>query len=135
MEGISFEVWVYRGVLAVLLSALWWFIRREVSKKDDIWKVVKENQSTNQKALEDTRKSFNGALTDTVERFQLSMDRMDETVKSIGTAISDLNVTVGRSYATRDELNDVKKELKDDFRRDLANCAGRRKPTFCEDGE
>jgi hypothetical protein len=134
MEGISFEVWVYRGVLAVLLSALWWFIRREVSKKDDIWKVVKENQSTNQKALEDTRKSFNGALTDTVERFQLSMDRMDETVKSIGTAISDLNVTVGRSYATRDELNDVKKELKDDLRRDLANCAGRRKPNFCDEG-
>ena len=67
--------------------------------------------------------------------YPLSMDRMDETVKSIGTAISDLNVTVGRSYATRDELNDVKKELKDDFKRDLANCAGRRKPNFCADGD
>ena len=135
MEEVSFEVWAYRGVVAALLVALWWFIRREINKKDDIWQVVKGNQLANQKALEDTRKSFNGALTDTVERFQISMDRMDETVKSIGTAISDLNVTVGRSYATRDELNDVKKELKDDFRRDLANCAGRRKPTFCEDGE
>jgi imidazoleglycerol phosphate dehydratase HisB len=119
----------------VLLITLWWFIRREINKKDDIWKVVKENQNVNQKALEDTRKSFNGALTDTVERFQLSMDRMDETVKSIGAAISDLNVTVGKSYATRDELNDVKRELKEDFRRDLANCAGRRKPNFCEDGD
>ena len=135
MDGVSFEVWVYRGALAALLIALWWFIRREISKKDDIWKVVKENQSSNQKALEDTRKSFNGALTDTVERFQLSMDRMDETVKSIGTAISDLNVTVGKSYATRDELNDVKKEIKEDFRRDLVNCAGRRKPNFCADGD
>jgi hypothetical protein len=135
MDGASFEVWVYRSALAALLLALWWFIRREISKKDDIWKVVKENQSANQKALEDTRRSFNGALTDTVERFQLSMDRMDETVKSIGTAISDLNVTVGKSYATRDELNDVKKELKDDFRRELTNCSGRRKTPFCDEGE
>jgi hypothetical protein len=135
MDGVNFEVWAYRGALAVLLITLWWFIRREINKKDDIWKVVKENQNVNQKALEDTRKSFNGALTDTVERFQLSMDRMDETVKSIGAAISDLNVTVGKSYATRDELNDVKRELKEDFRRDLSNCAGRRKPNFCEDGD
>jgi hypothetical protein len=134
MDGVNFEVWAYRGALAVLLITLWWFIRREINKKDDIWKVVKENQNVNQKALEDTRKSFNGALTDTVERFQLSMDRMDETVKSIGAAISDLNVTVGKSYATRDELNDVKRELKEDFRRDLANCAGRRNATFCDNG-
>jgi hypothetical protein len=111
----GFETWAYRGVIGILIYVLGWLLVKRFEQQSKIWEVVQRNKETSDKALVAARVEFTSALKDTMLSFRTSLEQLNGTVKEVGTTLKDLQITIGREYATRIELKELRVELKQDI--------------------
>ena len=109
----DFETWAMRGLVAVMGAALSWFVVRLVTSRDAELKALRSEY------LEDMR-----VISD---RFAESTDKMNGTISGLSKAISDLQVMVGKEYATRDELAEQEERTE----RRMAACRAACGPVAC----
>lgn len=115
MLSAGFETWAYRGVIGILIYVLGWLLVKRFEQQSKIWEVVQRNKETSDKALVAARAEFTSALKDTMLSFRASLEQLNGTVKEVGTTLKDLQITIGREYATRIELKELRVELKQDI--------------------
>ena len=95
----QFETWFMRGLVAMLLICLGWFIKREVSLKDKAF-------SAQQKEIERFKQEFSDSLEKMANRFTVSLDGFNVTLASLANALTDLKVTLAKEYVTWDDLRE-----------------------------
>lgn len=120
----DYEVWTYRGCIVIAAYIIGWLFMDRFKQQSKIWGVVQSNKEANDKALAEARAEFTATLRDTVSDFRNSLGQLNQTVSGVGDTLRALQISIGREYATRQELKDVKDELKSDFK----NALDREKP-------
>ena len=112
----QFEAWAYRGVIAVLFYVVGWMMVERIKHQNKIWGVVQDNKKNSEIALAEARKEFTTALKETMQNFSGSLGQLNTTVKEVGDTLRALQLTIGKEYATRVELRDLRDELKQEIR-------------------
>lgn len=118
----DFETYAMRGLVGVLAACLAPFVWREVRGKDILWNVVHKNREDHEAALKDARTSFARALERVSDQFRQSIDALNITLGALGTTVSQLDRTMAREYATKDDLRDTRKELREELNCHAENC-------------
>ena len=114
--AISFETWAYRSVLAMALVVIGWLLVERFRQQGKIWAVVQKNKEASEEALAAARLEFTQILRDTMTSFRVSLEQLNSTVKEVGGTLRDLQITIGREYATRTELKEMRREILDDVK-------------------
>lgn len=145
----TFETYAMRGLVVVLGACLGAFIWREIRGKDAMWKVVRDNKEAADKALKElqekndaalnelrkasetglkeAREGFARALERITDQFRLSIESLNTAIAGLGTTVSNLNTTMAREYATKEDLRDFKVEVRESLNCHAENCPIRAK--------
>ena len=112
----SFEIWAMRGLVAFLGGALVAFIWREIKSKDAIWKTIGKNRETHERDLAETRKAFTESLDRISGQFRSALDALNQTMAGLTITVGNLNTTMAKEYASKEDLKDAKSEWHSDLK-------------------
>lgn len=122
----EFETWAMRGLVVVLgatVGKLIWDRWKRQDSMEAAFKVSLEEQREQlTEALNKQREEWTSAVNTLSSRVATSIDGLNQTVAQLAQSIGELNATTAREYATRMDLKDAKKELREDLQRCAERC-------------
>ena len=118
----TFETWAMRGLVVGLLGIVLTFVWREIISKDNIWRTVTTNREQQEKALAETRREFTESLDRITAQFRTALDALNVTMASLEVTVGNLNTTMAREYASKEDLREVKTDLQADLLCHMENC-------------
>ena len=118
----TFETWAMRGLVVGLLGIVLTFVWREIISKDNIWRTVTTNREQQEKALAETRREFTESLDRITAQFRTALDALNVTMASLAVTVGNLNTTMAREYASKEDLREVKTDLQADLLCHMENC-------------
>lgn len=121
----EFEVYAMRGLVAFLGGAVVAFLWREIRAKDGMWKTIHQNRQDHEEALEDARRDFEAAIERVTGQFRVSVDHLTANITGLTAMLGKLEATMAREYATREELREIRAEIRESIRSCADTCPGR----------
>jgi uncharacterized membrane-anchored protein YhcB (DUF1043 family) len=115
MEQVPGWAWAVAGVLVMLLlSALAWFVAREIQSKDKI-----------ETKLVDMEKRWQDAIDRQSAHFANSIDMLSRSVGELSKTIGEFKVWTLEKYAEKDDLEQIERVCRDRYeshQREMKRC-------------
>lgn len=121
----EFETYLMRGLVVFLGGATSTFLWREIRAKDGMWKAINKNKEDHDQALLDARHEFETELRQVTSQFRNSVDQLTTNITQLTAMLGKLEATVAREYATREDLREIRMEIREAIRSCSDTCPGK----------